>query len=1225
MFEEPSPPNAAAAPSPSSRVKNRFRIVRELGRGGMGIVYEARDEELGERIALKRLRDLTPESLVRFKREFRALKDVHHPHIVRFGDLIGAGGDWCFTMELVEGENFLSFVRAEGRTTFVEARVRSGLRQLALGLAALHGAGLVHRDVKPSNIRVDDRGRVVLIDFGLVSELDAHDSGGNVIVGTPAYMAPEQTRGTAGPEADMYALGVVLFEALTGRVPFPGTAMEAILSKLEEPAARVAGEVSGVPADLDEICARLLDRDPALRPTATELVQLLSTASERPPADDFGLAATTPFFGRKDELAALHSSLSRAREGEAVMVLVQGASGVGKTALAQQFVHECAEDPRTCVLTGRCYAREDVPYKALDGVIDSLTSFLLHADVATVLATVPPNPGPLTHVFPVLRRVASIAQRAAAGEPMPRLDPVDLRERAFASLRDLLARLGKVRTVVVVVEDLQWADEDSVTLLNDLLSSPEAPSLLFVGTARSEEERRAGTLSTSISQARPPVDLERSLPANARVLNLATLPHGDARALAADLLERAGAPTEVNAGWIAEEAHGHPLFVEALARYAALRSSVSPHPVRLDEALSAPLGHLAEAQQDLLALLAVSGRPLPERVLSHASALGATSFAKAVASLRSARLVASSKGRLDAVELFHDRIRATVERKLGRQELRRLHRRVAHALEAVGGADDHALALHWKAAGDAARASRHAVLAAEHASRSLAFDRAATLYSWALRGKDGSTEERAALLERMGEALACAGRGVHSAAAFEKASRGRRGAAATELRRRAAEQLLRSGNIDQGVRTMRGVLAELGLRLPLSRLAMRVYFLFWYLAASARGPRFSRRAATDVPRRQLQRIDAYWSLAVTLSVTDLVAGAAFGLRALTLALRAGEIGRIARALALQAAHLANTGKSDSRRVSSLAERAHALAKEVGDPLSLAWAEGARGIALYSRGHFRQALSHLRTAHDFSRESPGSVWELDTTKVFTVNTLAELGRLRELRAVAHRYLRETLERGDTYGAVNLRIGYANLRWLVIDRPEDAAEELDEAMAAWGNRGVHVTHFYELLARTNLALYTGEPAAALAKLDARWAQFSSALLFRSQRIRITALQMRARLALALGGEEMVKSAAADAETIARENVAWAAPAAHLIRATCAYARGVERLCARELRLAVAGYEANGMGLHAACARDRLGGIVGGTEGTALRHRTVRWMREEGVAAPGRLMSVVAPGFG
>ena len=218
----------------------RFEVRRQLGAGGMGVVYEAYDHELQEAVALKVLRDPDCIWLARFKHEFRSLHDVTHRNLVTFGEFFDGPTEPFFSMELIDGVDLLAHVRGPAAGRCDLARLRAALLQLATGLAALHDVGKVHRDVKPSNILVTADGRVVLVDFGLVAELDAaRQSLGGGIVGTVEYMAPEQAlSGEVSPAADWYGLGVVLFEALTGALPYAGRSpYEVILQKHQVKAA----------------------------------------------------------------------------------------------------------------------------------------------------------------------------------------------------------------------------------------------------------------------------------------------------------------------------------------------------------------------------------------------------------------------------------------------------------------------------------------------------------------------------------------------------------------------------------------------------------------------------------------------------------------------------------------------------------------------------------------------------------------------------------------------------------------------------------------------------------------------------------------------------------------------------------------------------------------------------------------------------------------------------
>src|SRR5688572_24338196 len=225
----------------------RFVVLSKLGSGATGVVYAADDKETGTRVALKVLRSLSPESVADFKQEFRAIADLDHPNLVRLGELIAEGDRWLFTMELVDGVDFYTYVRPDG--VLDTDRLRGTLVQLFSALSALHANGQVHRDVKPSNVLVRENGGVKLLDFGLVTAV-ANDQSkplDDAPVGTTAYVAPEQAAGRAvTPASDFYAVGVMLYEALAGRLPFEGPPLKILMDKQTQRAAPPSSHVRGV-------------------------------------------------------------------------------------------------------------------------------------------------------------------------------------------------------------------------------------------------------------------------------------------------------------------------------------------------------------------------------------------------------------------------------------------------------------------------------------------------------------------------------------------------------------------------------------------------------------------------------------------------------------------------------------------------------------------------------------------------------------------------------------------------------------------------------------------------------------------------------------------------------------------------------------------------------------------------------------------------------------------
>jgi serine/threonine protein kinase len=214
------------------RGTDRYEVRDCLGRGGMGVVYEVFDREREELVAAKTVRHFDATSLYLFKQEFRALADVRHPNLVRFYELVQRDeGDVFFTMERVHGVDFLRYVRRDAGRDGRSDRLRHAIRQLVEGVSAVHAAGKLHRDIKPSNVLVTAEGRVVLLDFGVSTQLTGRfataPNPSGEFVGSAAYMAPEQgDTGTPIAASDWYSVGVMVYEALVGRTPFSGSLLE---------------------------------------------------------------------------------------------------------------------------------------------------------------------------------------------------------------------------------------------------------------------------------------------------------------------------------------------------------------------------------------------------------------------------------------------------------------------------------------------------------------------------------------------------------------------------------------------------------------------------------------------------------------------------------------------------------------------------------------------------------------------------------------------------------------------------------------------------------------------------------------------------------------------------------------------------------------------------------------------------------------------------------------
>jgi hypothetical protein len=661
----------------------RYQLIRRLGAGAFGVVYEAKDTVLGGNVALKLLHAPSGKALYRFKKEFRSLADLKHENLVGLRELTSEGERWFFTMEFVRGVDVVAFICGDAARRvrppsasvsgshsrpredlglLVEAalvdgeitggapevapvaldigRLRETFSQLARGVCALHDAEKIHRDIKPSNMLVEPGGRVVLLDFGLVTETsDGHITADDV-VGTPAYMAPEQALAdNVGPACDWYSVGCVLYLTLTGRLPILGTHAIELLGRKQVEVPPLPSELrAGIPADLEELCMALLERDPARRPSGNEVLRRLGAPSRH---TSVGLRPSAPgggFVGRARELATLADAYRTMRDGRAVVATVRGRSGIGKSALVRGFIEQAERaDPGVVALTGRCYERESVPYKALDAIVDGLSRYMRRIPESERGAITPRHVGALARLFPVFNGVAAT---------QPRLDnlrdTLEIRRRGFSALRELLARLADRQRVILFIDDVQWGDIDSAAALAEILAPPDPAPLLLVLGFRTEGAE-ANTLLGMLDDVGRGNHLERF------DIELGPLADDEARELVARLAQDAGGPAvAARMDQLVREGAGMPFMLGELVTFmhqvgdasGRARALESSEPTVLVDALVRERAALLDDDaRALLEIVCVAGQPL-----SRVSACRAARIERPQASvdaLRIAKLVRS--------------------------------------------------------------------------------------------------------------------------------------------------------------------------------------------------------------------------------------------------------------------------------------------------------------------------------------------------------------------------------------------------------------------------------------------------------------------------------------------------------------------------------------------------------------------------------------------------------
>ena len=690
----------------------------------MGVVWKARHTRTGELAALKTLR-LTASSLrAGLRRELELLERLHHPDIVRLLDAdLDAQTPWI-AMSWVEGTALVSRVsdaatpaqqtwdgeatlpaapvprgtslgspgESGGRTSLSRERVQEVLDlacRLCTPLAWLHGQGQVHRDLKPGNVLVSPQGRPVLLDFGIASVVrDRHGRdelilGRGTSAGTSATMAPEQIRGElVDARTDLYALGCVLFMMLTGRGPFVGSVHAVLHGHCHQLPPAVSSLVDGAPPALEALIGALLEKEPTKRiPYATDVARALVAAGARP--DTEPRPAPRPYVhraalaGRRAEWAALTEPLRA--DPVAGFRLILGESGSGKTRLALEL---CRDARRRGLAHVTGVARPD---------------------------------GGLLHVWEPILGQLGVEQP----EPPADLPPKARRRHRVEGLAAaLVERVGR-SPLVVLLDDLQWADGLSMDLAKELVERQPA-GLLLVGTARIEEMSPRVTALAALTE---PLRLGRLLPDHVcdLVQHMLALPE----------------PARRFSRRLFEHTEGNPLFVGEMLRAAVEAGSLTRSegvwrveapdgPVALDVALPAVPSSVRELLAQRLDAL-----PADARRLAVAGALLGRTFEPAIAEqvlpvadrtlalaeLLRARILESDAGRM---RFTHDMLREVASALVG-TEAQAAHSRAADALAAQGeSASKLDVARHLELAGRGSEAL--AIYRAERVQREQAGD-----------------------------------------------------------------------------------------------------------------------------------------------------------------------------------------------------------------------------------------------------------------------------------------------------------------------------------------------------------------------------------------------------------------------------------------------------------------------------------------------------------------------
>ncbi len=1115
-----------------------YTLVDPIGRGGMGVVYRAVHRETGAEVALKTVRVPNAEVLGCVRREILALARLDHPGVVRILDHGLDGGLPWYAMSLVSGaslrDRFAALRRdRRGTSAYVidldtdldalvaddlapaaSADERSAavriLHRLCQTLAYVHGEGVVHLDLKPENVIVTPDDLPVLVDFGLAARFAGGRGRDTLDLTTPgsgtiAYMAPEQIAGGAvDARTDLYAVGCMLFELLAGRRPFLGKGTAVAIAHLGREPVAPSSLVAGLPPELDALVLGLLAKNPADRVGyAEDVARTLSrigvdAPSWGPPPRAYVYRAG--FAGREAPRTEIDRDVARLATGAGRIVLVGGESGVGKTRLATEVARSARED-EVLVLLGDCdplgvaSAGAAAPLNGLREPLRAVADRCRAVGPYEVERVFGPRAKVLADYEPALLALHGVE---GYSDPAP-LDADSARLRVFATLADVLEAVAIDRPTLLVLDDLQWADELTLGFLRFLARGGrlESTPLLVLATFRDDE-------------AGPEIEALADAPGVNRI-DLGRLDEREVSKIVGGMLALSPPPERLCRD-LHRASEGNPFFVTEYLRSAveggALRRDAASSwrtaggdadarlglemPASLRDLVARRLDDLSAEATDVLHSAAVFGRSISLRLLLNASRRSEAETLEAITEL--VRRHAVREARPGELEFTHDKVREAAYERIPAADRAALHRAAAEALEADGGEDaTGARAEHWELAGEPERAGAAYLVAARRATKAYANAEAERFYRALLRVAEPSHETTVARNE-LAALLAFTGKVDEACDEYELALASAR---ARGDRRAEAESLLGIGiahrqpgrNVEarEAVEAALDLAREVGDR-GLEATVLGQLGVFAHYEGSSE-------TALVVGREAL---DAH------AEVGDV---AAFAAQAMHVATTCWTIGRYAEAEAL-----IDEAAVRFRELGDLAGEARAATVRGTIRLMQGWAREAlrfyeSGLAMYrsagarageglvlmnmsgvsrSIGDLEGSLRHTTEAIAVLRETGSRINE-GNALANAGNALLDLGRFDEARATYDASLAALREAGSPLYEANT-IGYYGTYERKVGSFEEAAARYETALSihrACGNtRGAAVT-------LSNMA----QLSADLGRSDEARARFGTALdLFR-----------------------------------------------------------------------------------------------------------------------------------
>lgn len=1075
-----------------------FLLIRQLGKGGMGNVYSAIDLRSTAHVAVKVMRHLDSWSIYRFVEEFSWLSQLNHPHLVKLYDAFSQGDTRYFSMEQVEGLTIRNWFQTLSPTDPSRWNMlRQVLAETASAIRFLHDCDVIHRDVKPSNVMITPSRRAMLLDLGLAMRSGKSTAGlqlvdGSKIVGTIQYLPPEALRGESQNFAsDWYSFGVLIFETITNSFPpiavDPKNSDLTLRYQLNEEALR--SKLNDLPDDLISLCTDLLSVDPRSRPLGNEIIQRLGAEDSQ----SLSFAADTLCLGRDDVLEEI-SSCFREPLRSRKLILVRGESGIGKTTVLKHWTrNQKLQDESTLLLHFSCHLQDHTPLRALN---------LLAQQLVTLLPDVPrelwedltaSEGAEIVYGFPQMQQLVEVQLRSKDAS----VGVQELAARRAAGLHALLywlRELSKRCSVIIVIDDAQWADADSGRLLSQLFSASSGFQgvLLVADQGQLVNSPLVDSMLTHIGgmdhPAVNPIELK---------------PLG--KSVCAALLERWSTAVGIQLqpaiySDLTRRSAGNPFLLrEVLSAYVCHVSQFGLD----DEAWLKTArnqgrgGHLRSrfsllpiSMERVLQYLAIADEPLGFHQLHTVSRVLPHELLPLINYLASQGWIRINGASLDSeLEIAHDRFRDVVLDSMPEDRICRRHYRIARTLSSESPPPWSRIAHHfWEA-----KRFREAAACYMEAARSSARSSANIEALWFLErafhpNADRSVVEQRNALRLQADCFAASGKATEAIESYRTLATSSEDKDESHLLNcLMGEQWLSQGKLTEGINCLSGALKDLGVTADVGSSwfsSMRLWMEARQMAASYSGIRRNDRnyepfSATE---QCLNRIGT------ALVFLDIGLGSKLIIALANASAHRGSDSDRAITMLRWGVLIALGGRKTRSNSSKWIRSGRRLAKLSGNANAIALAQVCTFLWLFAHGRFRRAQFHgLKALNDYRAAGLTHQWEFGLIQWMLLIQNWYAGELKLLVDATKELRIQWKDNRDVMWSFWIHTHSAHLADLIADHTEEGRRAISIVESEVRDQAFQSPRYFLWISEIRQELYVGNIEGAIEKKDEGWNQF------------------------------------------------------------------------------------------------------------------------------------------